>query len=85
VSGFGGGSWLIPGTAECSNTSEIAAGPLKFDAYCLRQREQGETMNIRYPVSGRAMAIQDFLMVTAFGTWALVLGLSPVLVFHALT
>ncbi len=38
-----------------------------------------------YPVSRRAMAIQDFLMVSAFGIWALVLGLSPVLVFHALT
>jgi hypothetical protein len=38
-----------------------------------------------YPVSRRALAIQDFLMVSAFGIWALVLGLSPVLVFHALT
>jgi hypothetical protein len=42
-------------------------------------------MNIRYPVSGRALAIQDFLMVSVFGAWALVLGLSPVLVFRALT
>jgi hypothetical protein len=38
-----------------------------------------------YPVSRRALTIQDFLMVSAFGIWALVLGLSPVLVFHALT
>ena len=38
-----------------------------------------------YPVSRRALAIQDFLMVSAFGIWSLVLGLSPVLVFHALT
>jgi hypothetical protein len=38
-----------------------------------------------YPVSRRAMAIQDFLMVSAFGIWALLLGLSPVLVFRALT
>jgi len=45
----------------------------------------GETMNIRYPVSRRALAIQDFLMVSAFGVWALALGLSPVLVFQALT
>jgi hypothetical protein len=42
-------------------------------------------MNIRYPVNRRAMAIHDFLMVSAFGAWALALGLSPVLVFHALT
>jgi hypothetical protein len=38
-----------------------------------------------YPASRRGLAIQDFLMVSAFGIWALVLGLSPVLVFHALT
>jgi hypothetical protein len=54
-------------------------------------REWGNTMNIQithsamYPVSRRALAIQDFLMVSAFGVWALLLGLSPVLVFHALT
>ena len=42
-------------------------------------------MNIRYPVSARVLAIQDFLMVSAFGVWALVLGLSPVLVFCALS
>ena len=45
----------------------------------------GETMNIRYPADRLALAIQDFLMVSAFGVWALFLGLSPVLVFHALT
>lgn len=39
----------------------------------------------RYPAGRRASAIQDFLMVSAFGVWALLLGLSPVLVFHALT
>ena len=66
-------------------------GLLKFDAYCLRSGKEGETMNIqirhsrRYPASHRASAIQDFLMVSAFGVWALLLGLSPVLVFHALT
>jgi hypothetical protein len=42
-------------------------------------------MNIRYPVSRSALAIQDFLMVSAFGVWALALGLSPVLVFNALS
>ena len=43
------------------------------------------THSAMYPVSRRAMAMQDFLMVSAFGVWALLLGLSPVLVFHALT
>jgi hypothetical protein len=67
------------------------SGFKKFDAYCLGIKGMGETMNIQvthpamYPVSRRALAIQDFLMVSAFGIWALVLGLSPVLVFHALT
>jgi hypothetical protein len=82
------GGWLIPGDTARSNLSESATGFLKFDAYCLRNK-MGETMNIqhsvRYPIARGALAIQDFLMVTAFGAWALVLGLSPVLAFHALT
>ena len=83
------GGWLIPGDAIRSNPSESAAGLLKFDAYCLHTNKLGETMNIqhsaKYPIARRALAIQDFLMVTAFGAWALVLGLSPIVVFHALT
>jgi hypothetical protein len=43
------------------------------------------THSAMYPVGRRALAIQDFLMVSAFGVWALLLGLSPVLVFHVLT
>jgi len=43
------------------------------------------THSAKYPVSRRAMAKHDFLMVSAFGVWALLLGLSPVLVFQALT
>ena len=38
-----------------------------------------------YSTDWRARTIQDILMVSAFGVWALVLGISPVLVFHALT
>jgi hypothetical protein len=38
-----------------------------------------------HPARRRALLTQDFLMISAFGAWALVLGLSPVLVFHALT
>jgi hypothetical protein len=83
------GGWLIPGDARRSNSSEGAAGLLKFDAYCLRNNKVGETMNIqhsaKHPIARGALTIQDFLMVTAFGAWALVLGLSPLLVFHALT
>ena len=83
------GGWLIAADAIRSNSSETATGLLKFEAYCLRINEMGETMNIqhsaKYPIARGALAIQDFLMVTAFGAWALLLGLSPVLVFHALT
>jgi hypothetical protein len=75
-----------------SNVSEAAGRLLKFDAYCLRNKGMGKTMNniqiahsAKYPVSRRALAIHDILMVSAFGVWALFLGLSPVLVFHALT
>jgi hypothetical protein len=80
--------WLIPGDAGRSNLSEMTAGLLKFDAYCLRNKKMGETMNIqttpaaKYPAASMA---QDILMVSAFGVWALFLGLSPVLVFQALT
>ncbi len=46
-------------------------------------------MNIRnfarYRKNRGALPLQDILMVSAFGAWALLLGLSPVLVFHALT
>jgi hypothetical protein len=35
-------------------------------------------------VSGRTERMQDFLMVSSFGLWAALLGLSPVLAFHLL-
>lgn len=37
------------------------------------------------PAHGWRTAIQDVLMVSAFGIWALLLGLPPVLMFQALT
>jgi hypothetical protein len=30
-----------------------------------------------------SLGAQDLLMVSAFGIWSVILGLSPVLVFHA--
>jgi hypothetical protein len=73
---------------EQPNAAEIAARLLKFEPYCLR-RAKGKTMNIRnsarYPKSRAELAVHDILIVSAFGAWALLLGLSPVLVFHALT
>ena len=38
----------------------------------------------RYPTAGRNEKMQDFLLVSSFGLWAALLGLSPVLAFHLL-
>jgi hypothetical protein len=37
-----------------------------------------------YRAAGRTERMQDFLMVSSFGLWAALLGLSPVLAFHLL-
>ena len=42
------------------------------------------TADDRYPVCERALRKQDLLLVSSFGLWAAVLGLSPVLAFHLL-
>jgi hypothetical protein len=53
-------------------------------------RQRGEQMttqtirSARYPVSGHARRMQDFLLVSSFGLWAVLLGLSPVLAFRLL-
>jgi hypothetical protein len=38
----------------------------------------------RYPICERALRRQDLLLVSSFGLWSAVLGLSPVLAFHLL-
>ena len=40
--------------------------------------------NFRYPTCSRIQGMQDFLLISSFGLWAMVLGLSPVLAFHLL-
>jgi hypothetical protein len=40
--------------------------------------------NLRYPACQRVQKMQDFLLVSSFGLWAAVLGLSPVLAIHML-
>jgi hypothetical protein len=42
------------------------------------------TQNKRYPNSAWAERKQDLLLVSSFGLWAAVLGLSPVLALHLL-
>jgi len=39
--------------------------------------------NTKYPICERAQRMQDILLVSSFGLWAMLLGLSPVLAFHA--
>jgi hypothetical protein len=43
------------------------------------------TQNSRQPILDRAQRMQDYLLVSSFGLWAMLLGLSPVLAFHMLT
>jgi hypothetical protein len=38
----------------------------------------------KYLYSARRETIHDYLLVSAFGLWAMVIGLSPVLAFHML-
>jgi hypothetical protein len=41
--------------------------------------------NAKYPVCALGRRIQDVLLVSSFGLWAAILGLSPVLAFRLLT
>jgi hypothetical protein len=56
----------------------------------MTQQSSGETMtaqtirDAKYPVSERSQKMQDFLLVSSFGLWAVLLGLSPVLAFRML-
>ena len=38
--------------------------------------------NTRYPVCERAQRMQDVLLVSSFGLWAVLLGLAPELAFR---
>jgi hypothetical protein len=43
-----------------------------------------QTIRSNYLYSERAERIHDLLLVSSFGVWAVLLGLSPVLAFHLL-
>jgi len=43
-----------------------------------------QTMRSRYPYSERSEKIHDLLLVSSFGLWAVLIGMSPVLAFHML-
>lgn len=38
----------------------------------------------KHPVSGRTQTMQDLLLVSSFGLWAVLLGLTPVLAYRLL-
>jgi hypothetical protein len=40
--------------------------------------------NARYPISKRSQGVQDLVLVSSFGLWAALLGLTLVLVFRLL-
>ena len=40
--------------------------------------------NARYAISERPQGVQDLVLVSSFGLWAALLGLTPVLVFRLL-
>jgi hypothetical protein len=56
----------------------------------LLNKNTGETMtaqtiqNARSPISERSQGVQDLVLVSSFGLWAALLGLTPVLVFRLL-
>jgi hypothetical protein len=41
--------------------------------------------NAFYPAASRSETMQDLLLVSSFGLWAVLLGLMPVLAFRTLT
>jgi hypothetical protein len=40
--------------------------------------------NASYPISERSQGVQDLLLVSSFGLWAVLLGLMPVLALRLL-
>jgi hypothetical protein len=73
-----------------SNWKDLAAGSLSCAAYegSIDPENFEETMstppiqNVLHPASVRYQTLQDLLLVSSFGLWAVLLGLTPVLAFH---
>jgi hypothetical protein len=79
------------GNFGISHPNDTAALFLKFKAHQHPTTKKEETMmttqaiqKARYPVSRRAQRMQDVFLVSSFGLWAVLLGLSPVLAFRLL-
>ena len=79
------------GNFGISHPNDTAALSLKFKVHQHPTTKKEETMmttqaiqKARYPVSRRAQRMQDVFLVSSFGLWAVLLGLSPVLAFRLL-
>jgi hypothetical protein len=77
------------GNFGISHPNDMAAQSLKFKAHQHPTTKEEETMTThiqkaRYPVPGHAQRMQDVFLVSSFGLWAVLLGLSPVLAFRLL-
>jgi Na+-transporting NADH:ubiquinone oxidoreductase subunit NqrC len=86
------------GNFGISHPNDTAALFLKFKAHQHPTAKKGETMttqaiqkarypvsrHAQYPVSRHAQRMQDVFLVSSFGLWAVLLGLSPVLAFRLL-
>jgi len=77
------------GNFGISHPNDTAALSLKFEVHQHPATKEEETMTThiqkaRYPVSGHAQRMQDVFLVSSFGLWAVLLGLSPVLAFRLL-
>jgi hypothetical protein len=85
-------AWLMRGGGGASNPSDPAMPTLKVAAYRIPQRQPtGETMTTQTIrdaanlASARAEAVQDLLLVSSFGVWAMLLGVAPVVALRLMT
>jgi hypothetical protein len=78
------------GETRLSNPNHAPVRIFRGLAYWFPNKGRGEPMttqiiqNKRYLNSQWSERMQDFLLVSSFGVWAAVLGLSPVLAFRLL-
>jgi hypothetical protein len=75
------------GDRVSSNSLQAAAAALNLEAYSNppNDKKDGEAMTIRTRNSVRGERLQDLLMLSSFGFWAVLLGFTPVLAYHSLT
>jgi hypothetical protein len=82
--------WLNFRSAHSPKASNLAAEPLELDAYKFIQQKRGRgdmnsTIGITRLMANRwSFGADDLLIVSAFGLWSAILGISPILLLRAL-